>query len=315
MNDSGTSLWQSPEWKQYQESLGRETHVYGARNASGELEASALIIIDRTAFGLSVWDIPRGPVGGSEEAILKLLEHVVGEARKEGCMALYCSPFMKVPSSKFQVPNNFKIQNSRRREQPEATIVLNLTISDEELLSQMKQKGRYNISLARKRGVSVRESDDVDVFYELLKKTSKRDKFGIKLKSHYEAFMRELDGSFLLMAYQAGTPHPRPIAALMGTVWNTTGYYYYGASDYEHRSVMAPYLLQMEAMKYCRNKGCDEYDLLGIAPSDNKNHPWAGVTRFKKQFGGGVRTYPREQEVILRPFLKRAIEWKRKIVS
>jgi lipid II:glycine glycyltransferase (peptidoglycan interpeptide bridge formation enzyme) len=298
---TGSSLWQSPEWKSYQESLGRETRVYGARNDSGELEASALCVIDRTLGGLSVWDIPRGPVGASKEAILSLLEHVVSEARKDKCMAIYYSPF-EVTSYKLQV-------TSSRHEQPEATVVLDLNLSDEELLSQMKQKGRYNISVATKRGVIVRESKDIDSFYKLLSKTGKRDKFGIKPKGHYEKFMKELPGSFLLLAFLEDVP----VAGLMGTTWGTTGYYYYGASDYEHRSSMAPYLLQAEAMKHCRSKGCEEYDLLGIAPNDDPSHHFAGITRFKKQFGGEVITYPPEREIVLKPITKKLLAIKRAI--
>ena len=64
----------------------------------------------------------------------------------------------------------------------------------------MKPKGRYNIRLAQKKGITVTESNDVDAFYELLKKTSKRDGFRIKTKIHYEKFLETLPESFLLLA-------------------------------------------------------------------------------------------------------------------
>src|SRR3989339_2049719 len=56
------SLWQSLEWKRYQETLGRETRIYALMEGR-QILASALVIIDRTAFGFSTWDIPRGPLG------------------------------------------------------------------------------------------------------------------------------------------------------------------------------------------------------------------------------------------------------------
>ena len=100
----------------------------------------------------------------------------------------------------------------------------------------------------------------------------------------------------------------------------------YGASDEQYRHLMAPSLLQWKAMKLCRARGCTRYDLLGIdAPPDGAaTHPnepqrvssaWAGVTRFKKQFGGAVMIYPKEREIVLRPMMKKFIEWKREVMG
>ena len=79
---------------------------------------------------------------------------------------------------------------------------------------------------------------------------------------------------------------------------------------------MAPYLLQWEAMRLCKAKGCETYDLLGISPSEPKPEPdsWSGLTRFKQQFGGTVEIYPPEQEIIFRPLVKRVLRWKRTLI-
>ena len=89
---------------------------------------------------------------------------------------------------------------------------------------------------------------------------------------------------------------------------------------------MAPYLLQWEAIKYCKAKGCRTYDFLGIAPlspsppegegrasqaREGEGHPWQGISDFKAKFGGTVLTYPPEQEVTLRPVMKGLLEMKR----
>ena len=328
-----TPLWQSLEWKNYQESIGRQTRLYGLKNASGGFSATALVIVDKTAFGLSTWDIPRGPVFDDPEAGKELINHIKKEAKKDHCMTLYFSPYF--PLSSFHFPL------SKRNEQPTTTIVLNLTLTDDELMKQMKPKGRYNVRLAQKKGITVTESDDVNAFYELLEKTSKRDGFQIKPKSHYEKFLSVLPNSFLLLIYPPEesakceyrnvknddvshfalrTSHLDrsshfPIAALLGTIHNKTGFYYYGASDDRYKALMAPYLLQWEAMRLCKSRGCITYDLLGIAPEDDPKHPWAGITRFKKQFGGEIVEYPPEREVVLRPVTKRLIEWKRRVLG
>ena len=177
----------------------------------------------------------------------------------------------------------------------------------------MKEKGRYNIRLAERHGVKVEASSDIHTFYELLKRTGHRDQFGIKPKSHYEKFL-QLPRSFLLLAFDADT-QKTPLAGLIGVVWGATGIYYYGASDERFKAKMAPYLLQWHAIKLCRSKGAKRYDFLGVAPTDDASHPWAGVTRFKKQFGGEVVNYPQEQEIRLMPITKRFIDWKRKILG
>ena len=80
------------------------------------------------------------------------------------------------------------------------------------------------------------------------------------------------------------------------------GIYYYGASVSSFRNVMAPYLIQWEAIKEAKKRGCKHYDFLGIAPEGATHHPWAGVTDFKKKFGGRVTSYPQAREMVLRPF-------------
>ena len=204
------TLWQSLEWKQYQEALGRETRLYGTVE-NGKLEATALVIIDRTALGLSTWDVPRGPLGpqrmdNGQWTMDNLLQKIVTDARDDKCLSLYFSPIKKIPV----VHCPFSIVNSVRHEQPEATRILDLTKNHEEILSQMHQKGRYNIKVAEKHGVQVERSEDIDAFYALMEKTSARDQFGKHSKKHYEAMLKRLPGSFLLLAY-ADSSIPRPL--------------------------------------------------------------------------------------------------------
>ncbi len=306
----GASLWQSLEWQGYQGALGRETRLYGLRASSSPFTATALVVIDKTALGLSTFDIPRGPLGSDQGAKEELLEAIMEDAKRERCLSLFFSP-----------PTHYSLQtthSSNRHEQPEASLVLNLTLGEDELLKQMHPKGRYNIGVARKNGVQVKESQDIDSFYALLKETGGRDAFQIRPKNQYEHFLKDLPGSFLLLAYSPDMPK-KAIAGLLGVIWGGKGYYYYGASAYASRALMAPYALQSEAIRVCREKGCRTYDLLGISPPEvvgaprwgAQTHPWEGVTRFKKQFGGKIETYPPEQEIILRPVVKKILEWKR----
>ena len=333
------SLWQSLEWKGFQESLGRRTRVYVIEEG-GTIVASALVVIDKTSFGLSTWEIPRGPLVGMENGKWKmesddLLSRIIADARRDRSLAVYISPSR--PFSIF----NFQFSISCRHVHPEATRILDLTLSDEDLLNQMKPKGRYNIRLAEKHGVRVERSDDVDAYAALAEQTARRDGFRGHSKTFYGHFLNDLPGSFLLLAFstssepslpteapalssialakeegaKVGLPFSSPIAGLLGVIWGSMGIYYYGASGNVQRELMAPYLLQWEAMRLCRSRGCTSYDLFGIAPEGSVNHPWSGVTDFKAKFGGSVVTYPPEQEAILRPGMKALLGWKRRILG
>jgi len=92
------TLWQSLEWKEYQEALGRQTRLYGVLE-NNKIVASALVVIDRTSLGLSTWDIPRGPLGEKAEGKWEkeLMECILKDAKTEGCMCLYYSPLSPFP--------------------------------------------------------------------------------------------------------------------------------------------------------------------------------------------------------------------------
>lgn len=316
------TLWQSLERRAYLEALGKEVRIYAAEEA-GNIIASALIAIDRTAFGLRTWEIPRGPVFGSKthpetknQKILEaLLECIVTDAKRDRCLTLSLSPVAEMTSG------IWPLRPSRRCVHCEATRILDLAQPEEAILAQMKPKGRYNIRIAEKHGVTVRQSDDIDAFYTLVQETAHRDGFTPLPKEKYHAFLHQLPGSFLLTASLPNpTPHspfptPTTIASLLGVQWNGTGIYYYGASAYAHRAAMAPYALQWAAIRHCRDSRCTQYDLLGVAPPDApRNHPWQGITRFKEHFGGQLVTYPPEQQLVLRPVTAYALDLKRKIL-
>ena len=350
------SLWQSLEWKAYQESLGRTVKIYAATDDAG-IQASALVVIDRTTFGLCTWEIPRGPLGsGSLDALgrkvesEKLIERIHEDAKKDCCFSLYFSPskeslFTSCPACPSEArwrrresSRRVNFPLSTRLVHPETTRIVDLRLSEEDLLSQMKPKGRYNITLAERHGVCVMPSSDIQAYAHLAGQTARRGGFKGHSQAFYEGFLHHLPGAFLLLAYPLEPPvtpsSSAPseegagriaVAGLLGVIWGTAGspteagaaapakvgIYYYGASSDRNRELMAPYLLQWEAMKYCKAMGCISYDLFGIAPDGQPDHPWAGVSAFKAKFGGNVMTYPPEQEITLRPMMKKLLQWKR----
>jgi peptidoglycan pentaglycine glycine transferase (the first glycine) len=184
--------------------------------------------------------------------------------------------------------------------QPPRTILVDLTPAEEAILAAMKQKTRYNIRLAARKGVTVRHgtSRDLPTFYRLMQITSQRDRFGIHSLDYFRAAFELLapDRVALLLAEVQG----EPVAGLMVFKHGATAYYLFGASSNTHREKMPTYLLQWEAMRCAKAYGCQSYDLWGIPDADEATleakfvadgEPSAGlwgVYRFKRGFGGRV---------------------------
>jgi len=223
-----------------------------------------------------------------------LLEALKPLAKKENAIFLRIDP----PITKQIKFKGFRETHSGF--QPEDTLIIDLTKSEEEILKQMKQKGRYNIRLAEKKGVKIAESKDIDSFYSLLEQTTTRDSFHGHDKHFYQQMLDKLPQNAIL--YLA-TYENKPIAGIIITHFKDTAIYYFGASGNEYRNVMAPYLLQWHAMKEAKKKNLKYYDLLGIAPENTKDHPWGGVTNFKKKFGGEHVTYVPPKEYSFKPFI------------
>lgn len=168
---------------------------------------------------------------------------------------------------------------------PTYSTIVELNRSDEEILNNMKPKGRYNIKLASKKEVKIIKAgkNDFQSFYNLLKETSSRDGFNVNSLEYYEKMAETLPECELLLA----TYENKIIAGGIFTYTKNQGLYYYGASSNEFRNLMAPYLLQWQAILNAKKKSCLYYDFLGISNPDLQDN-LSGVTDFKLKFGGKI---------------------------
>jgi peptidoglycan pentaglycine glycine transferase (the first glycine) len=167
------------------------------------------------------------------------------------------------------------------------TVLLDLDRTEDEILAAMKQKTRYNVRLARRRGVTVRTgtADDLVTFYKLYLETSRRNGFLIRTPEYYYgAWGRFLDAgrARLFLADVEG----ETVAGLMLFTFGSAAWYMYGASSQRYRERMPSYLLQWEAIRYARAAGCTLYDLWGAPDDLEESDPMWGVYRFKLGLGG-----------------------------
>jgi len=196
--------------------------------------------------------------------------------------------------------------------QPEWRQIIDISPSEEEILAQMREKGRYNIRVAQKHGVIIEKSENIDEFYQIFCQTARRDGFQIRPKQYFENMMQILApknyAELLVARYNNKT-----IAAEIVTYYNETASYLYGASSNEQRNLMAPYLLHWEAIRRAKEKGCQYYDLLAVAPEGIEKHKYAGISRFKRQFGGRTVQIVGSYDLVFQPFWYRVFKMGEKI--
>jgi len=178
------------------------------------------------------------------------------------------------------------------------TVLIDLSPSEDELLARMKQKTRYNVRLASKKGVTVRmgTENDLPMLYKMYAETSVRDGFVIRGEDYYRTVWQTFMGS-------SGHYHPsstpwaapliadvdrEPVAAIFVYYFAGRAYYLYGMSREIHREKMPNYLLQWEAMRRAKAAGCSFYDLWGAPDEFNEGDSMWGVFRFKEGLGGQV---------------------------
>jgi lipid II:glycine glycyltransferase (peptidoglycan interpeptide bridge formation enzyme) len=179
------------------------------------------------------------------------------------------------------------------------SVLIDLRPSEEELLARMKQKTRYNVRLAEKKGVAVRAGTTADLaaLYRMYAETSVRDGFVIRDEGYYQTvwqtFMSNVKSPISNLQSPITIPliaevDGEPVAGLFLFMFAGRAYYVYGMSRDSHREKMPTYLLQWEAMKRAKSAGCAVYDLWGAPEIFDETDSMWGVYRFKEGLGGRV---------------------------
>ena len=184
--------------------------------------------------------------------------------------------------------------------QPPDSTQINLLPSEEEILGAMKTKWRYNVNLSARKGVEILRvrgdnpdlSSYLDIFYDLYKITAERDGIAIHSKSYYEDLLKKSSEEI-----KAGKDVPEInlyiakheedyLGAIITLFSKTESIYLYGCSSNVKRNLMPNFLLQWTAMKDAKAYGSRYYDMYGMPPTDDENHPMHGLYLFKTGFGG-----------------------------
>ena len=275
--------------------------------------AAALILkrqILRNGFAarLSILYSPKGPLlDWSNEALRnRVLNDLQSFAKKQGAIFLKADPDVVLGTGVPQGHDDLidkggqvVMSELQRRGWVESsdqiqfknTVLIDLNPTEEELLAQMKQKTRYNIRLAEKKGVTLRVGTQADLgmLYKMYAETSLRDGFVIRDEMYYQTVWN----LFMKSGEPACEPliadvNGEPVAAIFVFYFAGRAYYVYGMSRGKHREKMPTYLLQWEAIKRAKLKGCTVYDLWGAPDVFDESDAMWGVYRFKEGLGGKV---------------------------
>jgi peptidoglycan pentaglycine glycine transferase (the first glycine) len=301
-----------------------------------EILAAAQILFRSLPAGLRTAYVPKGPLidpARRDTTAVAALMHALHDAcHRQHAISLKVEPdWLEAPNVQHWLETQ-AFAPSAETVQPRRTVIVDLVSSEDDILAQMKSKTRYNIRLAQRKGVVVRQgtAENVPLFHQLLQVTGRRAGFGVHSLAYYkqawQLFAARQAVGLFLADYDGKT-----LAAIMVFVWGKTAYYMYGASSDEERQRMPTYLLQWEAMRWAKARGCATYDLWGIPDVDEDevgpdvaaaeetgvlSTGLGGLYRFKRGFGGRevryVGAYDYAYNPVLYSLLTLAWKWKKR---
>lgn len=279
-------------WGEFQKSIEEKIWRLGVYDK--ELKAVALVVKVKAKRGTFLF-IPHGPIG--EKNILPvLIEELKKIAKKEkACFIRIASLWTDARPFK-----DLGFKHAPIHMHPELTWELDITPEEEEILMGMRKTTRYLIRQGEKdKNIEIIKSsniNDLEKFNCLYEKTALRHHFFPfsldYLKKQFSCFNQDNQILIFLGKYKGEI-----ISSAIMVFWQNTGFYHHGASLTSKAPVS--YLMQWEAIKEAKNRGCRKYNFWGIAPEGRKNHPWAGLSLFKKGFGGYAKQYIRTQDLPL----------------
>ncbi|HJN62157.1 MAG TPA: peptidoglycan bridge formation glycyltransferase FemA/FemB family protein [Candidatus Parcubacteria bacterium] len=235
--------------------------------------------------------------------ILKVLtDHLKELAKKEKASFIRIAPVWEKNEENKEIFKELGFREAPIHMHPELTWELDIIPTEEDLLKNMRKTTRYLIRQAKKNpDIKIEQSkniEDIDKFQNLYKKTVQRHHFiafpSDYLKNQFSSFLGDNQISIFLGEYKGEL-----ISSAIVVFWQGLAFYHHGASSTKYPKVPVSYLLQWEVIKEAKKRGCKLYNFWGIAPDNNKKHPWAGLTLFKMGFGGYKKEYIKTQDLPL----------------
>jgi len=319
-NAKSGSFLQSYDWGQWQVRLGREVYRYWIVDNEKKQIGTIQLIKTPLPLGKFYLYAPYGPVGPENyELGIKNYEWVAETLKSKFSNCL----FIRIEPKNLELATSHsQLATKTANIQPGKTLVIDLSQTAEELLQQMHPKTRYNIRLAEKHGVEIKDEFDISIGHglfaqeaaELVVKTATRQGYKGYSNNYYQqlidCFAVQNRGDVRLRIYKAIYQNKLLSSAIM-VDYGSTRTFLFGGSAEENKNVMAPYLMHWQAMQDAKLAGLKHYDFWGTETSAGKP---AGFVRFKLGFGGTEIQYAGAYDLVLKPVWYKIYKAFRKLV-
>lgn len=296
------------EWGEFREKTGLKVLRFGVFDGKKLTSSWQITLhpVPRTDYTIIYF--PKGPM--TDKTMLNALTKV---GKAENAIFVKLEPHIGAPIKEekkgFKKIKEFLLANGCRQGKSlftPYTFWIDLTRSEEELLAGMKPKTRYNIRLAQRHGVTVKEDNSPKAFktyLKLLSETTRRQKFYAHSLSYHQKMWETLHPAGITHLLTASYKGEILVAWILFS-FNGILYYPYGASSSKHRNLMASNLVMWEAMRFGKKLGCEKFDLWGcLGPDPNPSDPWYGFHRFKEGYGGDLVEFIGTYDLVLNPYL------------
>jgi peptidoglycan pentaglycine glycine transferase (the first glycine) len=296
------SITHSFAWGELKSSFGwrpRRLILYG----NGSPRAGAQVLSRPIPLvGGELWYAPRGFLVdyGDADGLRELTTALRELGQTSGAVVVKLEPMTR-PGADLSNLEALDYVRRGRGVQPQRTLYLELTRSEDELLAAMDRRTRYNVNLAARKGVTVRPSrsaTDLEVFYGLLEKTTERKHFLVHNLPYYEKVLELLGpaGTLLVAEYDG-----EALAASFVLAFGRYAYYAHAASSSVRRELKAANKIVWEAIRWAKNEGYEIFDFWGIPRDPSPDNPLYGVYTFKKGFGGEIVEFAPPYDLPLKP--------------
>lgn len=306
LSQSPNIFLQSWNWGEFHQSLGQKIFRLGLFQ-NEKLIGVALLVKEEARRGTYL-ACPGGPllVDWKKENLKQIIEEMIKIGQEEKAVFIRVRPSILDNQENKKLFQSLGFRSAPMHMHAETTWQLNLAPSEDELLANMRKTTRYCIRRAARDGVKIfqsRNAKDIELLYQLQMEAVKRHKFvpfsKEFMEKQFQTFAKDNQASLFLAEYKK-----QILSAAMIIFYGDMAVYHYAGTSSKFPQIFSSYLLLWEAIKEAKRRGCAIYNFWGIAPTDNPKHRFAGVTIFKKGFGGERVDYLHAQDYPLSPLYR-----------
>ena len=248
---------------------------------------------------------PHGPVFADQKDVKQILpvlfENATALGKAQRCDFLRVCSTLTDNSDNLAIFKKLGFNPSPMHTHPELAWILDITKTEDELLMAMRKTTRQMIKRAKSEGVKIEISsnpDDLEKFWPIYVETAKRQHFVPFTKKFLTSEMETFSNDNQLKMF-FGKFNGEIIVAAMIVFTENSGFYHHSGSLRKYEKNGISYLLQWEAIRESKKRGLKYYNFWGVSPENKPGHPWAGLSLFKKGFGGFAEPYLHSQDKLL----------------